>query len=188
MALEVASMAIPDVKLIRPKKFGDARGFFSEVHNESTMREAGLDIRFVQDNHSWSEAPGVLRGLHFQIPPSPQAKLIRVVRGSIFDVAVDIRMGSPTFGKWVSVEISADNWNQILVPRGFAHGFLTLEPNTEVIYKVDGYYDPGADSGLIWDDPDIGIKWPAGITPQLSDKDMKLQRLYNWESPFVYEG
>jgi len=188
MALEVENLAIPDVKLIRPKKFDDARGFFSEVHNESTMREAGIDIHFVQDNHSWSQTPGVLRGLHFQTLPSPQAKLVRVVSGSIYDVAVDIRKGSPTFGKWVSAEISADNWTQILVPRGFAHGFLTLEPNTEVLYKVDSYYDPGADSGLIWNDPDVGIEWPVGTTPQLSDKDMKLQRLSDLESLFVYEG
>ena len=188
MALDVESLAIPDVKLIRPKKFGDARGFFSEVHNANAMREAGIDIDFVQDNHSWSEAPGVLRGLHFQTPPSPQAKLVRVVRGSILDVAVDVRKGSPTYGKWVSAEISAENWTQILVPRGFAHGLLTLEPNTEVLYKVDGFYDGAADSGLIWNDPDIGIDWPAGITPQLSDKDQKLQRFADWDSPFVYEA
>lgn len=188
MALEFESLAIPDVKLIRPRKFGDSRGFFSEVHNENAMRDAGLDIHFVQDNHSWSEAPGVLRGLHFQTPPSPQAKLVRVVRGSIFDVAVDVRKGSPTYGRWVSAEISAENWTQILVPRGFAHGLLTLEPNTEVLYKVDGFYDGSADSGLIWNDPDIGIVWPTGTEPQLSEKDGKLQRFADWDSPFVYEG
>jgi dTDP-4-dehydrorhamnose 3,5-epimerase len=187
MAIEIESLAIPDVKLVRSTKIGDARGFFSEVYNEEEMCEAGIDIRFVQDNHSWSEAPGVLRGLHFQTPPSPQAKLVRVVRGSIFDVVVDLRKGSPTYAKWVSAEISVDNWTQILVPRGFAHGFLTLEPNTEVLYKVDRYFDPTADSGLRWDDPDIGIDWPTVATPQLSDKDKNLRNLADWESPFEYE-
>lgn len=187
MRLDVESLDIPDVQLIRPKKFDDARGFFSEVYNANAMREVGIDIDFVQDNHSWSEAVGVLRGLHFQTPPSPQTKLVRVVRGSILDVAVDLRKGSPSYGKWVSAEISAENWTQILVPRGFAHGMLTLEPNTEVLYKVDGFYDGAADSGIIWNDTDIDIDWPAGITPQLSDKDGKLQTLVEFDSPFLYE-
>lgn len=188
MALDVESLAIPEVKLIRPKKFGDARGFFSEVYNKQALAEAGIEIDFVQDNHSWSEAAGVLRGLHFQTPPSPQAKLVRVTRGRILDVAVDVRKGSPSYGKWVSAEISAENWTQILVPRGFAHGLLTLEPNTEVLYKCDGFYDPTADSGLIWNDPDIGIDWPTETEPQLSEKDGKLQRLADFDSPFIYEA
>lgn len=172
--MQVESLAIPDVKILTPKRFGDARGFFSETYNKAAFAEHGLSLDFVQDNHSMSQAVGVLRGLHFQTPPFAQDKLVRVVKGRIFDVAVDIRQGSPTYGKWVGAEISAEAWNQILVPVGFAHGFVTLEPDTEVIYKVTAPYAPENDKGLAWDDPAIGIDWPLnGATPTLSDKDTK---------------
>jgi len=159
---------------ISPRKFGDDRGFFSETFNAKTFTEAGMDLTFVQDNHSYSAAKGVLRGLHYQLPPFAQDKLVRVTRGAILDVAVDIRKSSPTFGKWVALEVSAEKWNQILVPKGFAHGFMTLVENTEVIYKVTDYYSPEHDRSIRFDDPAIGIEWPlpsSGV--QLSDKDQK---------------
>jgi dTDP-4-dehydrorhamnose 3,5-epimerase len=176
--VQVDSLAIPDVKIIRPKKFGDHRGFFSETYSKPAFEAADLHLDFVQDNHSLSAASGVLRGLHFQLPPFAQDKLLRVVRGRIFDVAVDIRHGSATYGQWVSAEISAEEWNQILVPIGFAHGFVTLEPDTEVIYKVTAPYAPEHDRGIAWDDPDLGIAWPLeGIEPTLSEKDTRHPRL-----------
>ena len=176
--MQVDSLAIPDVKIITPKKFGDHRGFFSETYSKPAFEAAGLRLDFVQDNHSLSAAVGVLRGLHFQLPPFAQDKLLRVVRGRIFDVAVDIRHGSPTFGQWVSAEISAAAWNQILVPVGFAHGFVTLEPDTEVLYKVTAPYAPDQERGIAWNDPGLGIDWPLnGVEPTLSDKDTRYPRL-----------
>jgi dTDP-4-dehydrorhamnose 3,5-epimerase len=172
--MEIKSLAIPDVKVIRPKKFGDERGFFSETYNKKVLAEAGIVLDFVQDNHSLSQVVGTVRGLHYQTNPFAQDKLIRVVRGRILDVAVDIRRSSPTFGKWVSAEISATLWNQILVPVGFAHAICTLEPDTELIYKVTNYYSPQNDFGIRWDDPDLKIEWP--IAPDralLSDKDRR---------------
>lgn len=183
--MQVESLAIPDVKIITPRKFGDHRGFFSETYSKPAFEAAGLQLDFVQDNHSMSAPVGVLRGLHFQVPPYAQDKLVRVVRGRIFDVAVDIRHGSPTFGKWVGAEISAEAWNQILVPIGFAHGFVTLEPDTEVIYKVTAPYAPEHDRGLAWDDPDIAVAWPLdGIQPTLSDKDTRHPRLADLPAHF----
>ena len=159
---------------ISPRKFGDDRGFFSETYNAKSFAEAGVDLTFVQDNHSYSVAKGVVRGLHYQLPPFAQDKLVRVTRGAILDVAVDIRKSSPTFGKWVALEVSAEKWNQILVPKGFAHGFMTLVENTEVIYKVTNYYSPEHDRSIRFDDPAIGIDWPiASSGVQLSDKDRK---------------
>lgn len=176
--MQVESLAIPDVKIIFPRKFGDHRGFFSETYSKPAFRAAGFDLDFIQDNHSLSSAVGVLRGMHFQIPPFAQDKLVRVARGRIFDVAVDIRRGSPTYGRWVGAEISAAAWNQILVPVGFAHGFVTLDPDTEVIYKVTAPYAPEHDRGLAWDDPDLAIDWPlGGVAPILSDKDTRHPRL-----------
>ena len=170
--MEVIATAIPEVRIIVPRKHGDHRGFFSEVWSRQVLESAGIDIDFVQDNHSLSAEPGTLRGLHFQSPPHAQAKLIRVLRGSILDVAVDLRRGSPTYGRYVAVELSAENWRQLLVPRGFAHGFVTLEPMTEVFYKVDAFYAPASDKGLRWDDPDLAIDWRLdGRTPILSAKD-----------------
>ena len=159
---------------ISPRKFGDDRGFFSETYNEKSFAEAGVELTFVQDNHSYSSAKGVVRGLHYQLPPFAQDKLVRVTRGAILDVAVDIRNSSPTFGKWVALEVSAEKWNQIFVPKGFAHGFMTLVENTEVIYKVTNYYSPEHDRSIRFDDSAIGIDWPlpsSGV--QLSDKDQK---------------
>ena len=158
--------------VLTPKKFGDDRGFFSETYNKKMLCEAGINRDFVQDNHSLSIKKGVIRGLHFQIPPCAQEKLVRVTRGSIFDVVVDIRIGSPTFGKHVGVELSAENWKQLWVPIGFAHGFCTLEPNTEVIYKVTDYYSSQCDAGLAWNDPALEINWPVEpSTAVLSTKD-----------------
>ncbi|MEX2671531.1 MAG: dTDP-4-dehydrorhamnose 3,5-epimerase [Phycisphaeraceae bacterium] len=175
--MQVVETEIPDVKLITPKKFGDHRGFFSETYNSKALAEAGVDLDFVQDNHSLSAEKGVIRGLHFQIPPFAQDKLVRVIRGAILDVAVDIRQSSPTFGKHVTAELTADNWTQILVPKGFAHGFITLAPDTEVIYKVTNYYAPDHDRGLLWNDPELAIDWPLnGDKAILSDKDLRQPR------------
>jgi len=176
--LSVEETAIAAVKIVTPKKFGDHRGFFSETWSRNAFVEAGLDLDFVQDNQSLSASVGTLRGLHFQSPPFAQDKLVRVTRGRILDVAVDIRASSPTFGKHVAVELSAENWKQLLVPVGFAHGFVTLEPDTEVLYKVTAPYAPENDHGLAFDDPALGIDWRlplSGLT--LSDKDRKHPRL-----------
>lgn len=189
MALEIERLSIPEVVLIRPKKFGDDRGFFSEVWNSQSYSDAGIDLDFVQDNHSYSAAAGVLRGLHFQKPPFAQDKLVRCTRGRILDVAVDIRKGSPTYGKWVSAEISADNWTQILVPKGFAHGFMTLTTDCEVQYKVTALYSPECDANITWNDPDIGIEWGmAAGAIQLSGKDGQAPLLKDIDTGFVYEG
>ncbi|KAB2730343.1 dTDP-4-dehydrorhamnose 3,5-epimerase [Brucella anthropi] len=172
--MEARSLGLDGVFEISPRKFGDDRGFFSETYNAKLFAEASIDVNFVQDNHSYSAAKGVVRGLHYQLPPFAQDKLVRVTRGAILDVAVDIRKSSPTFGKWVSLEVTAEKWNQILVPKGFAHGFMTLVENTEVIYKVTDYYSPEHDRSIRFDDPAIGIDWPfpsSGV--QLSDKDQK---------------
>lgn len=173
--------------VLEPKKFGDHRGFFSETYNRARLAELGFDADFVQDNHSLSVEKGVVRGLHYQSPPFAQDKLVRVVRGAILDVAVDIRRGSPTWGDHVAVELSAENWRQLLVPKGFAHGFVTLEPDTEVVYKVTDVYAPKNDHGLLWSDPDLGIDWPVGAEAAiLSDKDRVQPRLAELESPFDY--
>lgn len=176
--LSVEDTAIPAVKIVTPRKFGDHRGFFSETWSRKAFAEAGLDLDFVQDNQSLSSPVGTLRGLHFQSPPFAQDKLVRVTRGRILDVAVDIRASSSSFGKHVAVELSAENWKQLLVPIGFAHGFVTLEPDTEVLYKVTAPYAPENDHGLAFDDPALGIDWRlplSGLT--LSDKDRKHPRL-----------
>ena len=173
--------------MLTPRRFGDARGYFCETWNAARMAEAGLDLGFVQDNESLSAQQGTLRGLHYQAPPFAQSKLVRVVRGAILDVAVDARRGSPDYGKWIAEEISAENGVQILVPRGFLHGFLTLTPDTQVIYKVDYPYDAASDGGVLWSDPELGIAWgvgPDGVT--LSDKDRRLPLFRDWTSPFEY--
>ncbi|MAS03687.1 MAG: dTDP-4-dehydrorhamnose 3,5-epimerase [Ahrensia sp.] len=185
--VEVRDLGLDGVKEIVPTKHGDDRGFFSETFNSRELAAAGLPVDFCQDNHSLSSAPGVLRGLHYQLPPRAQGKLVRVIRGAIFDVAVDIRKGSPNFGKWVGLEVSAERWNQIFVPKGFAHGFVTLTPDTEVIYKVTDFYSPEHDRGIRYDDPAIGIDWPveAGdIT--LSQKDTVAPLLAEVDTGFVY--
>lgn len=185
MSIEVISLEIPEVKLITPKKHGDARGFFSETYNKTTFAAHGINLDFVQDNQSFSAQPGTLRGLHYQSPPFAQDKLVRVVRGRILDVAVDLRRNSPTFGKWVAAEISAEKWNQILVPIGFAHGICTLEPDTELLYKVTNFYSAQHDFGIRWNDPDLGIDWPFNEKDMvLSDKDTKQPFLKDITSPF----
>lgn len=168
--MKATPTAIPDVMVIEPKVFGDARGFFFESFNQQAFNNAtSLSVNFVQDNHSRS-AKGVLRGLHYQLQ-QPQGKLVRVVRGAVFDVAVDIRKSSPTFGQWVGVELSEDNHKQLWVPPGFAHGFLVLSESADFLYKTTDYYAPAHERCIAWDDPAIGIEWPAGIAPQLSAKD-----------------
>ena len=185
MSLKVESLAIPDVRLVTPQRFGDDRGFFSETYNAQRFKAAGIDADFVQDNHSLSARKGTVRGLHFQAPPFAQAKLVRVLRGSILDVAVDVRKGSPTYGKWVSAELSAENGVQIYVPHGFLHGFATLEPDTEIAYKVDNYYSKACDGAVLWNDAALGIDWgiPAGEAV-LSEKDAAAQGFAAFESPF----
>ncbi len=183
--LEIETTAIPDVKILTPKRFDDGRGFFSEVYNRRRFEEAGLKLDFVQDNHSLSRNAGIIRGLHFQASPFAQAKLVRVVRGRILDVAVDLRRSSPTYGQHVAVELSAANGCQLLVPVGFAHGFCTLEPDTEVLYKVTAHYSAEQDKGLAFDDPALGIEWPVSRQEAiLSDKDRKQPRLSELPSYF----
>jgi|SRR6185295_16965940 len=185
MSLEVKALDIPDVKLITVKKFGDHRGFFSETYNAQSFAEAGINLQFVQDNHSRSMEKGTVRGLHFQGHPYAQDKLVRVVRGRILDVAVDLRKSSPTFGKWIAAEISADLWNQILVPVGFGHGICTLESDTEIIYKVTNVYSPKHDFGLLWNDPDLNIAWPSCVNVDcLSEKDKKQPRFRDLQTFF----
>jgi dTDP-4-dehydrorhamnose 3,5-epimerase len=166
------------VKIITPRRFQDDRGFFSETWNVRAFREAGLEADFVQDNHAYSVEKGVVRGLHYQLPPSAQGKLVRVTKGAILDVAVDIRRASPTFGHHVSAVLSAENWRQIWVPVGFAHGYVTLEPHTEVVYKVTNLYAPALDRGIMWSDPALGIDWGLTDTEAiLSEKDRRQPRL-----------
>jgi dTDP-4-dehydrorhamnose 3,5-epimerase len=186
--LTVRPTCISDVVLLIPRRFGDDRGWFSETYSTRSFSPALGGAEFVQDNQAFSTTKGTLRGLHFQRPPEPQAKLIRVLRGSIFDVAVDLRVGSPTYGHWVGETLTAEGGEQLFVPRGFAHGYCTLEAHTEVAYKVDGSYSPTCDAGLGWNDPTIGIAWP--VSPDeviLSDKDKKLPAFADFVSPFRYE-
>ena len=183
--MNVESLAIPEVKLLTPARFGDPRGFFSETWHQTRFADAGVSGPFVQDNHAVSAARGVLRGLHCQIGASAQGKLVRCTRGAIFDVAIDVRRGSPTFGKWVGAELSAENWVQIWVPVGFLHAYCTLTEHTEVIYKVTAPYDKPAERGVIWNDPDIGIAWPVSAEDVLlSEKDKVLPRLRDCDAWF----
>ena len=184
--MKVTETKLPGVLLLEPRRFGDARGFFSESWNRKTLREHGIDIDFVQDNHSLSAATGTVRGLHFQSPPHAQAKLVRCGRGRLFDVAVDARRGSPTYGQWVGYELSAENGLQLLIPEGFLHGFVTREPDTEILYKCSDYYAPECDGAVRFDDPDIGIDWGLSGEPILSDKDAAAQSLAEFDSPFSY--
>ncbi|WP_411246399.1 dTDP-4-dehydrorhamnose 3,5-epimerase [Niallia circulans] len=174
------------LKVVEPKVFGDHRGWFMETYNEEIFQKAGIDIRFVQDNQSFSATKGTLRGLHYQLNPKAQTKLVRCTKGAIFDVAVDIRKGSPTFGKGFGIELSAENKKQLLIPQGFAHGFMTITDDVEVQYKVDNLYAPDCDRGISWNDPEIGIEWPLEITPVLSEKDEKAPLLKDADNNFTF--
>lgn len=187
--LEVEQTPLAGVLVLTPRRFGDTRGFFCESWNRARMAAHGIDIDFVQDNHSMSEQVGTVRGLHFQSPPHAQAKLVRCGRGRMFDVAVDIRRGSPSYGQWFGIELSFDNGKQLLIPEGFLHGFATLEPHTEIIYKCSDYYAPECDRTVRFDDPDIGIDWGLGPSAaHLSDKDKAAPRLKDLENPFTWRG
>lgn len=187
--MQIERLEIPGVLAITPKRIGDERGFFSEVFREDMLAPHCPGVRLVQDNHSRSAEAGTVRGLHFQLAPFAQAKLIRVTRGAIYDVAVDIRVGSPTYGRHVARTLSADNWMQLLVPAGFAHGFCTLEPGTEVQYKVSAYYSAPHDRGLAWDDPTLGIAWPVAAEKAiLSAKDRQHPRLADLPASFTYSA
>ncbi|KAF0091886.1 MAG: dTDP-4-dehydrorhamnose 3 5-epimerase [Fusobacteria bacterium] len=183
--MNIVKTDIEDVLIIEPKVFGDHRGWFTETYSKEKFKELGIDIDFIQDNHSLSAENGTLRGLHFQLEPKAQTKLVRCTKGKILDVAVDLRAGSPTYKKWVGVELSDENKKQLLVPKGFAHGFLTLTDDAEVQYKVDEYYSPENDRGIRFDDPEIGINW--GIeNPILSEKDLNAPFLNNGDANFEY--
>lgn len=187
--MEITQTDLPGVLILTPRRFADARGFFSESWNQRVMEEAGIEIAFVQDNHSLSRDVGTVRGLHFQSPPHAQAKLVRCGSGALYDVAVDVRRGSPSYGKWVGVELSADNGRQLLIPAGFLHGFVTREPDTEVIYKCSDFYAPECDGAVRFDDPDLGIDWGIEASAAvLSDKDRAAQSFAAFDTPFVWEG
>jgi dTDP-4-dehydrorhamnose 3,5-epimerase len=180
---------MPTVRLIETRRFADERGWFSETYRQDRLAALGIADVFVQDNHSLSRAAGTLRGIHFQAPPRAQAKLVRCLSGRILDVAVDLRRDSPTFARSVAVELSAENGRQLYIPVGFGHALLTLEPVTEVAYKVSDFYAPDHDRGIRWDDPDLAIDWPNDVTaPALSPKDAALPWLKDFDSPFAYEG
>lgn len=175
-----------DLVLIKSERFRDRRGYFTELYNRRSFSNYGIDLEFLQDNHSMSKEAGTVRGLHFQAPPLAQAKLVRCSRGAIFDVAVDIRKGSPTYGQWDGFELTADNGHQLFIPIGFAHGFVTLKANSEVVYKCSDYYSPDHEGSVLWRDPDLGIDWPMLGNPVLSDKDAIAPVLSDVESPFIY--
>lgn len=187
--MEILPQAISPVTIFRPKRFGDARGYFSELYSRKALEAENFNMEFIQDNISLSTDRGVVRGLHFQTAPSEQTKLVSVLKGSVYDVAVDIRTGSPTYGQHVAATLSAENGLQMLVPRGFAHGFCTLEPDTLVMYKVDGYYDRERDFGLRWNDPALKIQWPvAAENAKVSDKDREQPLLAQLPRCFEYRG
>jgi dTDP-4-dehydrorhamnose 3,5-epimerase len=186
--MEVKSTKLPGVLLLRPRFWRDARGYFVETYNRRAAATAGIEADFVQDNQALSLRTGTVRALHFQVPPRPQAKLVRVLRGSIYDVAVDLRAGSPSYGAWVAERLTAEGGEQLFVPRGFAHGYCTLERDTEVAYKVDDYYALECEQGLIWNDPTLAIAWPVAVTDVvLSDKDRALGSFADFVSPFRYD-
>jgi dTDP-4-dehydrorhamnose 3,5-epimerase len=181
--MQLRQLSIPEVKILTPRRFDDSRGWFSETWNRSTLLSVGIDLDFCQENQSLSREKGTIRGVHFQTPPRAQDKLVRVVKGRIWDVAVDLRRDSPTYRKWVAEELSAESGTQILVPRGFGHGFCTLEPDTEVAYLVSDFYAPAHDAAVAWNDPDLAIAWPT-TQPEMSDKDRGAPRLAEISPPF----
>jgi dTDP-4-dehydrorhamnose 3,5-epimerase len=181
--VEFERLAIPEVLLITPRRFGDARGWFSETYVKRELDKAGVSDVFTQDNQAFSARRGTLRGLHLQVPPEPISKLVRCLRGAVFDVAVDVRAGSPTFGRWAGAELSAENGRQLYCPRGFAHAYVTLTEDTEVFYKVDGYYAPACERGVRWNDPAIGIDWPIAESEiVINDRDRELPLLADFEA------
>ena len=187
--MQLSRLAIDDLVVIEPRRFGDDRGFFSEIFREEWFRREVADVALVQENHSLSRRAGTIRGLHFQAPDHPQGKLLRVARGRIWDVAVDIRLGSPTFGQHCAIELSAENGMQLWIPVGFAHGFCTLEPDCEVVYKVSDYYSAANDRGLAFDDPALGIVWPCDLaSATLSEKDRRHRGLAELPDYFVHGG
>lgn len=185
--MEIVRTKIQDVFILKAKLFKDDRGFFTESYSKRTFEKLGLNYELIQDNHSLSVQTDTIRGLHYQLDPKAQTKIVKVVVGSIFDVAVDIRRGSPTFGQWVGVKLTAESCDQLVVPQGFAHGFCTLEPNTEVFYKVDQFYAPECDRNIRFDDPEIGIDWPCK-KPHLSEKDLAAPSFAKAEINFEYQG
>ncbi|MBG0790313.1 MAG: dTDP-4-dehydrorhamnose 3,5-epimerase [Desulfovibrionaceae bacterium] len=188
--MQVHETEFPGLLVLKPKVFQDERGFFLESYNRELFGQLGIDCEFIQDNHAYSKDVGVLRGFHFQRPPAAQAKLVWVTRGAVLDVAVDLRKGSPSFGKWQHVILSAANFKRMFIPRGFAHAYVTLMPDSEFQYKVDAPYAPGQEDGIAWDDPDIAMDWGValkGREPILSEKDRRLSRLADFDSPFIYE-
>lgn len=185
--MDIQATILSGVFVITPRRFGDPRGFFSESWNMRAMESAGLNYNFVQDNHSMSSQVGTVRGLHFQSPPHAQDKLVRCGRGALFDVAVDVRRESPTYGQWIGEVLSFDNGKQLLIPAGFLHGFMTLEPDTEIVYKCSDYYQPECDGAVHWNS--CGVAWPTtGIDPILSDKDTAAQTMADFDSPFDFKG
>ena len=187
--MDMKNLKLPGLVMLKPRRFSDASGYFIETYNEKAFAAAGIAAKFVQDNQSLSVEKGTVRALHFQLPPAAQAKLVRVAQGSVYDVAVDLRVGSPTYGRWEGITLTAEHGEQLFVPRGFAHGFCTLEPDTVVAYKVDAFYAALSDSGLVWNDPLLAIDWP--VRPDqavLSDKDLRLGGFTDFKSPFRYEG
>ena len=187
--MHVIETEIPAVRRVVPKRHGDDRGWFAETYRADVLKDHGIDNAFLQDNQSFSAPAGTLRGVHFQSPPHAQAKLVRCLKGRIWDLAVDLRAGSPTYAKWVAAELTAKHGEQLFIPAGYGHPFLTLEPDCEVAYKVDDFYAPECDGGIRWDDPDLAIDWPLPVAaPELSDKDARLPLLKDFVSPFAYDG
>ncbi|MEX3017882.1 dTDP-4-dehydrorhamnose 3,5-epimerase [Gymnodinialimonas hymeniacidonis] len=186
--MNIEETGLPGLVVLTPPRFGDERGFFSETYNAEKLAEHGIAITFVQDNHSLSAETNTVRGLHFQAPPRAQAKLVRCGRGRLWDVAVDIRRGSPTYGQHFGIELTFENAKQLLIPAGFAHGFITREPGTEIIYKCSDTYAPETEGALLWSDPDLGIDWQLTGNPILSGKDADAPAFIGFESPFTYEG
>lgn len=184
--MKITETTLPGLLILEPDRFGDDRGFFSESWSRRRLADAGIDIDFVQDNHSLSAAVNTVRGLHFQHPPHAQAKLVRCGQGCLFDVAVDIRRGSPTYGRWAGVELSAQNGRQLLIPAGFLHGFATRQPDTEIIYKCSDYYAPDCEGAVRFDDPDLGIDWALNGPPVLSPKDDGAATFHDLKTPFTW--
>lgn len=186
--MQIEETTIPGAMILTPKRFGDDRGFFSEVWNRSLLAEHGIDVDFVQDNHSLSQAKGTIRGLHYQAPPHGQAKLVRCGGGVVWDVAVDARKGSPAYGKWIGVELSFENGRQLYVPEGCLHGFVTLTEDAQLLYKCSDFYTPSADGAVRWDSATLAIDWPVDAKPQLSEKDAAAPDFADWDSPFEWSA